>query len=779
MGRYMSSIIAMALLLCTITSLNAQGKAESTAVDPQVQAKIDQAKQMILGSNFSGASALLEDILTQNPNVGAAHYFLGLAQIGQADKRSDADNFSKHFIEAARNGYHIPYGSWENFPIKVKVYLDANWDPADKFMGQKDPENYQIAIHLLENIVAVDHKSHDASEHLGDLYIKTGQNRMALDLFQRLLESYPDISESIYTLGLAFFDINNTEIAQAILADLSSEGPEKMTALMKLLMSRAFFVLDDYRIGSVYYFQCLDDLNDIAGREMYRDIVDIITPKEDDEWKQARTIEQKKLFLRKFWKSRDPSPTTEYNERLAEHYRRLNYAKQNFTMKQTKGYDDRGIVYIKHGEPDEKAKLVGNFGIRDNETWVYHRKPDNFVFNFVKRSSSYLIANSLVEAVVGQAFSTSFGTVPDPSNEGQDAVVSAQDFTQNWRQLLWSRIEIDPLYFRLYSQKVDFNDPEYLIQEMFTNWQMDEATLVAPALTTGMATETYAPDMGAQPLDYYYYTADFMAMNANSNLNIFYGLPVASLEFKRDIIGVRVNYESTFAVFDQDWNEVDRVYNRRSYQLNQEPDRNNKGLLLVDKQTMNLPPGNYHYSVSIKDLGNEHLGIYKGDIEVSHYQPNQFNVSQIIMASNITPFDGGKPGKFTRGQFNVMPLPSRTFHQEQSVFVYYEVYFLTPGSDQKKQYHVDFTIQADKLDRNLAGKVFSPFGKLFNRSEDKGKITLTFEKEGDPERIAQQEYVSIDISDSPPGRYDLTIVVTDMASGKTITRRTEFYIVRD
>ena len=777
MGRYMSSTL-MALLLCAVTSLSAQGTSESTT-DPQIKAKIDQAKQMILGSNFSGASALLEDILTQNPNAGEAQYYLGLAAAGKAEKREEVDKISEYFAESARNGFHLPFGTWENYPIKLRFYLEANWDPAKKFMDQKDPENYQAAINLLENIVAVDNKYNNASERLGDLYIKTGQHRMALYLFQRLLEAFPDKSESIYTLGLSFFDIYNTEIAQSILADLSSEGPEKMTSLMKLLMARAFFVLEDYRIGSVYYFQCLDDLNDIAARELNRDIIDIVLPKEKDEWSQARTIEQKKLFFRKFWKSRDPSPTTEYNERLAEHYRRLNYAKQEYTMKQTKGYDDRGIVYIKHGEPDEKAELVGNFGIRDNESWVYHRKPSNFVFHFVKLASSYFIANSLSEAVVGTPFTTAFATRPDAENPQQDMVLSTQDFSQNWRQLIWSRIEIDPLYYRLYAEKADFDDPEYLQTEMFTNWQMQEATLVQPALTTGMSTETYVPDMGAEPLEYYYYTADFMAMNANSNVNIFYGLPVVSLEFKRDIIGVRVNYESTFAVFDQDWNEVDRVYNRRSYQLNQEPDKNNQGLLLVDKQTMNLPPGNYHYSVSIKDLGNEHLGIYKGDLEVTHYQPKEFNVSQIIMASNITPFDGGKPGKFTRGQYNVMPLPSRTFRQEQAVFVYYEVYYLSEGADSKKQYHVDFTIQADKLDQNLATKIFSPFGKLFSRSEDKGKITLTFEKEGDPERIAHQEYVSIDISDSPAGRYDLTIVVTDVASGKQITRDTEFYIVKD
>ena len=73
-----------------------------------------------------------------------------------------------------------------------------------------------------------------------------------------------------------------------------------------------------------------------------------------------------------------------------------------------------------------------------------------------------------------------------------------------------------------------------------------------------------------------------------------------------------------------------------------------------------------------------------------------------MLASNITPFEGDKRGKFTRGTYNVMPLPSRTFRQEQAVFVYYEIYFLNKSDEGKKDYHVDFTIEADNLDQNIA-----------------------------------------------------------------------------
>jgi len=44
--------------------------------------------------------------------------------------------------------------------------------------------------------------------------------------------------------------------------------------------------------------------------------------------------------------------------------------------------------------------------------------------------------------------------------------------------------------------------------------------------------------------------------------------------------------------------------------------------------------------------------------------------------------------------------------------------------------------------------------------------------------LAQVEWISIDISDSPPGDYKLNIVVTDAATGRKITRDTVFSIVK-
>ncbi|MFQ5603280.1 MAG: GWxTD domain-containing protein [bacterium] len=58
--------------------------------------------------------------------------------------------------------------------------------------------------------------------------------------------------------------------------------------------------------------------------------------------------------IRDYWQQRDPTPSTPLvNERLLEHYQRIAYARKNFKKAKHKiyGTDDRGLIYIKFGQP--------------------------------------------------------------------------------------------------------------------------------------------------------------------------------------------------------------------------------------------------------------------------------------------------------------------------------------------------------------------------------------------------------------------------------------------
>ncbi|HEV8303907.1 MAG TPA: GWxTD domain-containing protein [Gemmatimonadales bacterium] len=99
-------------------------------------------------------------------------------------------------------------------------------------------------------------------------------------------------------------------------------------------------------------------------------------------------------WLEEFWTRRDVVEARDVGERLAEHYRRWFYARRSFRLvsrhrhyditevyrpKQVE-FDDRGVIYLRHGEPDRRARFTcpeidqpNGDGCAANESWLYHR----------------------------------------------------------------------------------------------------------------------------------------------------------------------------------------------------------------------------------------------------------------------------------------------------------------------------------------------------------------------------------------------------------------------
>ena len=95
--------------------------------------------------------------------------------------------------------------------------------------------------------------------------------------------------------------------------------------------------------------------------------------------------------LREYWKKLDPTPETAYNERMAEYYRRVDYAFFNFaTLKEEDGvFTDRGKIYILFGPPTGTRR---EFDPEANpkEIWTYDNVVKReFVFRDKNESGSY------------------------------------------------------------------------------------------------------------------------------------------------------------------------------------------------------------------------------------------------------------------------------------------------------------------------------------------------------------------------------------------------------
>lgn len=89
---------------------------------------------------------------------------------------------------------------------------------------------------------------------------------------------------------------------------------------------------------------------------------------------QSGSASEKEKKFREFWKQRDPSPDTEYNELMAEYYNRIDYAYKNFSSLQTPGYEtDQGKAYILYGPPEDIERRLPADG-PTREVWEYSNR---------------------------------------------------------------------------------------------------------------------------------------------------------------------------------------------------------------------------------------------------------------------------------------------------------------------------------------------------------------------------------------------------------------------
>ncbi|MEX2602375.1 MAG: GWxTD domain-containing protein [Balneolaceae bacterium] len=90
------------------------------------------------------------------------------------------------------------------------------------------------------------------------------------------------------------------------------------------------------------------------------------------------SVAERERRFRAFWGERDPTPETEYNELMAEYYRRIDQAYQQFTTPQQPGFEsDQGRAFIQMGPPNRKERTfpvdspTRELWFYDNQTLVF------------------------------------------------------------------------------------------------------------------------------------------------------------------------------------------------------------------------------------------------------------------------------------------------------------------------------------------------------------------------------------------------------------------------
>lgn len=483
--------------------------------------------------------------------------------------------------------------------------------------------------------------------------------------------------------------------------------------------------------------------NEAVLKQAYLDVIDILPVEMEKAWHALQANDKKVTFVREFWLANDYTPATVVNERLIEHYQRLRHARMRYSWINPKGYDDRGTIYIKYGEPDNFVDEVMNTNAVPVSTWAYYRHGSPVTFDFINEGYGYTLNSNLSDAV--RSFT--------PGAEATGVL-----------DLVERRIELSPEYARLYFElqrlyNEYISDPNQIrarflhrISEHTT--EMESKHSLLPPSTTDVLTEL-------KDLPCALSLAKFRGAEGKLDLAATYGFRPADLEAKRDTLEVRVktalragNREVLLST------DAPYTFIRTGSLAEQE---------FLQTESFSLLPSEYFFALEIDHPAGKQKGLRDFSVTLGKYPEDEMCLSSAIFATQVEPATQkpDDPAIMIRHDLAIAPFPYTIFSRQLPLFIYFEIYSLQ--KDEAGATYIDIEYKV----KSPGKKGLSAFLASLNPFAGKAS-SIAFSDVRHGTSATEPTYLQLDLRQLEPGKYEFILNVTDRISGVSKERMLEF-----
>ena len=547
-------------------------------------------------------------------------------------------------------------------------------------------------------------------------------------------------------------------------AALGRVGPDGLPAgLVALETARTGFLAGDDDAAAAAYWEACEDADELSALEAWRDVEVLATPAETERWDRFRRLPAGQRddcsFFRRFWNQRASRSGVTVDERIALHYDRLRFAMDHYTRRGraqdvaasgrlnarlgregAPQFDDRGMLYLRLGPPDETARMIGGDCYEPNVTWSYRFADGNRLYHLSPLGGNdnwWLLAN------LGEIFRCpvdASGSIPTDRNP-MVAVSPILDRIPPgiMYDLYVSRGVLDPRYDRLAHQfrMSDGRAVELLQEERDETWE-DGQFAVADVperpdvrMDLGLLQEWIA-----------------FRLPVPERTRMWLLLMVSGEDIEDADLGPDGELEVTVTALDESGRQ-ERASSRLS--------RPEPGNDVVARLPLDLPPGEWETRVVVRAGPPRGPGDEERPPPSGGYVAGALTVPELggalprLSSVAVSPDSGGAWAQTSA--VSLSPMPVHTTNDDGRVWIYFEAYNLTPGGR--------YTAQV-LLEHEDGGP---PFDLAF---------TGVAQAEG---RIVTPSGLRLDLSEANPGRYRLSLTVRDLATGRlTLPVRTDLFV---
>jgi len=193
-------------------------------------------------------------------------------------------------------------------------------------------------------------------------------------------------TEALKRLVLAYLDKEDLDSVDVVSSRLLARTPTDREAVKLAAVAKHARAAYEDEVGLWDGFFALSDSTSLAP---YKDITPLLTPAQRARFRRLDEA-SKARFTRNFWKDLDPTPTTELNERILEHWYRVGLSDALYTDEKVRvpGWlSGRGQVLVRYGMPQAKEYAIvtaenDNVGL-PALIWSYSDDTGDFSVTFV------------------------------------------------------------------------------------------------------------------------------------------------------------------------------------------------------------------------------------------------------------------------------------------------------------------------------------------------------------------------------------------------------------
>jgi GWxTD domain-containing protein len=450
------------------------------------------------------------------------------------------------------------------------------------------------------------------------------------------------------------------------------------------------------------------------------------------------------VYLRRFWGERDLTELRTEGERLREHYRRLFYARKNFQLTAnnrhydiveryrsgSRDFDDRGIIYIRHGEPSSRASYAAP-GLEANESWRYTRTDGDLIFHFIAREDvqDFKLVESLFDVL---GFSDAVRLQDQPNRTTDNAMAE---------QLMLSREQLSPIYRRLQAAG----------RGSAGRYQSQERRAGQESIALGTTTDSYELRFPNELKA----TSEVLAVGRDSTghqVQIAYAIAGSSLEPVTVTRGFLYSVRLRFVATDAVGRVVSSLDTTRHFVA---PERVPPKEHLVGRVGTTVPAGSLQYRLAIQQGDETGMTLPRDTVRVGPTTASVLSLSDLVLGARSANLGWRRTPTDT-----VLFNPLRTYKRGEEMQLYYEIEGLRPAP-----YTVELAVRKKGGGGGIFRKIFGGGGAA---------IKLKFEQQATTPTVSTHRSLKLDRL--KPGTYVLQLLVVD-AAGRKDYRTREFQVV--